>query len=81
MLEFAADQALGTRYQPGVDDTMTDLLLGNLGAAYLLLTSPRGQCSCPDQRLGLCVDRGEELKLGALFLRELEARGVERGCR
>lgn len=35
--EFAVDQALGTSHQPGVGDTMADLMLGCAGGAAFLL--------------------------------------------
>jgi len=34
--EFALDEVYGTRFQPGLRDTMVDLLLGNLGGAIYL---------------------------------------------
>ncbi|MGC1276444.1 MAG: hypothetical protein WBC44_22305 [Planctomycetaceae bacterium] len=34
--EFFLDQSLGTHYQPGLDDTMTDLLVGIAGGSFLL---------------------------------------------
>lgn len=35
--EFFLDQAFGTHYQPGLEDTMTDLLVGIAGGTILLI--------------------------------------------
>lgn len=37
--EFLIDRGFGTRHQPGLDDTMADLLLGNAGGTAFLVAT------------------------------------------
>jgi hypothetical protein len=46
--EFALDQILGTHSQPSLDDTMSDLVFGTIGAGVLMfVTAVYDRCSQP----------------------------------